>query len=254
MLRKTKGFTLIELLVVVAIIALLVSILLPSLARAREMSKRSVCMANLKGLGTAFSIYANDYRDAFPSAPHNTLYAGRNAAPGWYRGCSSRGQRPWDGRKNVGSTDPNNNCTVATVGEFPSTTADLWIVMQRAMAGPKQFICPSTTEVEDTFGGADINNMWDFQAEGGTAITDPGVGGLSYGYHYGHDGYDPANTAVTDRGAAPQCTANMDSRFPLMADENPFVYPMLKSAATNCSANSSNPNGNSPNQIGRAHV
>ena len=63
---KRKGFTLIELLVVVAIIALLISILLPSLARARELTKRSVCMANLRGIGSGCVIYSNDNNEWFP--------------------------------------------------------------------------------------------------------------------------------------------------------------------------------------------
>ena len=64
---KRKAFTLIELLVVVAIIALLISILLPSLARAREMSKRKVCSANVKGIGTSCKIYANENAEMWPT-------------------------------------------------------------------------------------------------------------------------------------------------------------------------------------------
>ena len=58
--RRGLGFTLIELLVVVAIIALLVSILLPSLQQARELAYRAVCMANLHHVGLAQCMYAGE--------------------------------------------------------------------------------------------------------------------------------------------------------------------------------------------------
>lgn len=58
--HKKNGFTLIELLVVVAIIALLISILLPSLSSAREQGKKAVCLSNLRGIGLATNQYANE--------------------------------------------------------------------------------------------------------------------------------------------------------------------------------------------------
>jgi len=57
---KRAAFTLIELLVVVAIIALLLSILLPSLSAAREQGKRAKCLSNLRSLGSSMYQYAND--------------------------------------------------------------------------------------------------------------------------------------------------------------------------------------------------
>ena len=63
-----KGFTLVELLVVVAIIALLISILLPSLQRAKEQARITVCLSNLRGLGLAFSQYVAENNGWYPPA------------------------------------------------------------------------------------------------------------------------------------------------------------------------------------------
>jgi prepilin-type N-terminal cleavage/methylation domain-containing protein/prepilin-type processing-associated H-X9-DG protein len=63
MTTKPRGFTLIELLVVIAIIAILMAILMPSLQRAREQGKRAACLNNLKQLGLAWIVYADDNGD-----------------------------------------------------------------------------------------------------------------------------------------------------------------------------------------------
>ncbi len=75
--RRGTGFTLIELLVVIAIISLLLSILLPALSRAQQISKRTVCASNLRQIGQSFLHYAGDNDGGwFPAKPKfNDPYA-----------------------------------------------------------------------------------------------------------------------------------------------------------------------------------
>ena len=64
--KAHRGFTLIELLVVISIIALLIAILLPSLAKAKEQANRAVCAANIHGLIQSMVTYANSNENVFP--------------------------------------------------------------------------------------------------------------------------------------------------------------------------------------------
>ncbi len=63
---QSRGFTLVELLVVVAIIALLVSILLPALGQARKQAKKLVCSSNMRQIGIAINAYTIDSKNHLP--------------------------------------------------------------------------------------------------------------------------------------------------------------------------------------------
>jgi len=70
--KRRAGFTLIELLVVIAIIAILAAILFPVFAKARAKAQQTSCLSNLKELGTACLMYAQDYENQLPPVFHST--------------------------------------------------------------------------------------------------------------------------------------------------------------------------------------
>lgn len=90
------AFTLIELLVVIAIIALLISILLPSLEKARQQSKRTVCLCNLKNIASSSTVYETGDPNGWGVPVHGRQYNQPSTAPTFI------GAYEWGGKSGVG--------------------------------------------------------------------------------------------------------------------------------------------------------
>lgn len=167
--RTARGFTLIELLVVVAIIALLISILLPSLTAARDQGKKTVCIANLKQIGIAQTMYFNENKDWFPFEKSNYppgspwivsafYYGGHPGRPG----TAATGQTPFDfpGMRDTFAGRPFNRYlyqNLMTRLEQPSEASRPDFDTRRNEL--KLFFCPSDTGA--LFNTGNINDIYD---------------------------------------------------------------------------------------------
>jgi prepilin-type N-terminal cleavage/methylation domain-containing protein len=216
---KKKGFTLIELLVVIAIIAMLLAILMPALNKVKKIAQRVICGTNLKGLGTAQTVYANDYDDEF-------VVQGRGLAHTWVPGGGSAYQNA--------TANVTNTVGQITVG------ASLYLLVREADVSPKSFVCPASSETEfsgknspSTGTPLDITALFDFGhctyiPTGATAPEGP-ARTVSYSYQMPYAaGQTPmptgANTGSRGKYAA---TGGRSASFAVMADKNPFYDTKL---------------------------
>lgn len=250
--RGAKGFTLIELLVVVAIIALLISILLPSLSRAREMAKRANCGANLRSFAQACTIYSEVNQQMFPAAyqPSPSTIAGafRNTTVGYRRGLP-------DGWQNIQPTVPPGQVIPTTwLQDNYSNTRPYYKLLQggkKAYMQGKQMVCPSTNKLGHETSGSnpgpiiDVDpsaplalfasfssggawtrplsgnegKLWDFDG-GKTSNGNSECSQFSYSFQMTRQGMFGTGNNAKQFGL--RMTNSQDPRKALAADRNPF--------------------------------
>ena len=191
MIKKRKGFTLVELLVVIGIIALLVSILMPALSKAREMAKRIKCSSNLKQCGIAFLLYELDY-ESYPyvgSADRNTGFGFHERANTWKLDVITD------------STDGGVNSKLS----WGTTMRALYLTVKYNDMVPEVFVCPSSNETPLDFAdaltnlGGETNDSW---ADLGSFMNESH---FSYAYN------DPWNRRE----------GNWNASHAIMSDQNP---------------------------------
>jgi prepilin-type N-terminal cleavage/methylation domain-containing protein/prepilin-type processing-associated H-X9-DG protein len=205
-----KGFTLIELLVVVGIMAILMGILLPAAEHVRHQAYITQCASNLRQIGQAELMYANDNQGNFP----RTIYV---ADAPITQGTGITATNPFQ----PGGPTAND------------VTAAVWLLMRSEHLPTMLMICPYDdvmTYIPDSANPQNQSNFSNWQLNLGYSFADP----------------YPSSSAAN---AGYRLTNHLPAQFALAADRNPGVHPPNSDAtgATSSSSERQIENANSTN-------
>ena len=201
------GFTLVELLVVIGIIALLISILLPSLNRARETANRVKCASNLKQVGQAILLYSNENRNAYPRTKITSVAA---VLPTW--GTPYDSPATTVGAAATTSSDPFASLSTSPgfAPDYNDVTAALFLLLRTEDLVPEVFTCPSSNAEKFDYGG---------QGASAQSFTNwIGKAGVLKNVSYSYQNPYPTTTAT---GAGFKLNNSISAEFAVMADINP---------------------------------